>query len=402
MALAHRPEHDLVGLHRALQPYGRVLDREPGQRTGQLVLVVARGGADGDGKQRLGQVPRLDGGRSILRGQRVRGLGLGQLRHVHELAGDRDLHRGRLDPGRHRQGTDALVVVVVGVRGVGGTGEQAAVARDVDDVVDLQRAVVDAYERQAACELVGRRADDLGDERAVRVAGQRLELLAVGRRDAEPVRAGLRERVLDHGQQLVGADAVEGVDRYDGVEAAVEDRGQEIGEQLVLLELVALEVAVHEIRVLGLLDDPLDELGAVLLDDAQLRRVGGSRHEAARAVVVDLLRDERQVAGDLAAVDERDVAGLYGLAELVLEVGEGGVERGPAVVELGHDDGARHADRGALVPERGGCGVDAVTGGDHEHGRVGGAQGCAELAHEVRMARRIEEVEDDVARTERC
>ncbi len=92
--------------------------------------------------------------------------------------------------------------------------------------------------------------------------------------DAEPVRAGLRERLLDDRQQLVGAEAVEGVDRDDRVEPAVEDGAQQVAEQLVLLELVALEVAVHEVGVLGLLDDPLDEVGAVLLDRRQLGGVG--------------------------------------------------------------------------------------------------------------------------------
>ncbi len=146
---------------------------------------------------------------------------------------------------------------------------------------------------------------------------------------------------------------------------------------------------------------PLDELGAVLLDDPELSRVGSTGHDAAGAVVVDLLRDEREVAGDLPAGHQRYVAGLYGLAEHRLQVGERDVERGPAVVELRDHDRPRHADGGALVPQRCRCRVDPVTGGDHEHGRIGGAQGRAKLAHEVRVARGVEKVEDDVSGPER-
>ena len=61
------------------------------------------------------------------------------------------------------------------------------------------------------------------------------------------------------------------------------------------------------------------------------------------------------------------------------------------MVELGDDDGARHADRGALLPQRDRGGVDPVDRGDDEQGGVGGAQAGPQLADEVRVAGGVEQ-----------
>ena len=58
-------------------------------------------------------------------------------------------------------------------------------------------------------------------------------------------------------------------------------------------------------------------------------------------------------------------------------------------------DRAGHADGGALLPERGGGGVHAVDGGDHEQRGVGGAQAGAQLADEVGVAGGVEQVDLD-------
>ena len=83
--------------------------------------------------------------------------------------------------------------------------------------------------------------------------------------------------------------------------------------------------------------------------------------------------------------------------------------RGP--VELGDDDGARHADGGALLPEQPGGAVDAVDGRDDEEGGVGGAQPGPQLTDEVGVAGGVQQVDPDAvaldgrqrrADTERC
>ena len=91
---------------------------------------------------------------------------------------------------------------------------------------------------------------------------------------------------------------------------------------------------------------------------------------------------DRTVGG---AVDQ--VHRVDAVAEHALALADGVVDVGAGAVELGDDDGARHADRGALLPQLHGRGVDAVDRGDDEQGRVGGAETGPELAHEVRAIR---------------
>ena len=71
------------------------------------------------------------------------------------------------------------------------------------------------------------------------------------------------------------------------------------------------------------------------------------------------------------------------------------VEVGARVVQPGDRDGAGHADRGALLPQRGGGGVHAVDRGDDEQGGVGGAQAGAQLTDEVGVAGGVQQVDLD-------
>ena len=49
VGLAHRPQHDLVGLRVVLHPHGHVLGDDPLQRARELVLVALVGGVDRHG-----------------------------------------------------------------------------------------------------------------------------------------------------------------------------------------------------------------------------------------------------------------------------------------------------------------------------------------------------------------
>src|SRR5439155_1536892 len=98
-------------------------------------------------------------------------------------------------------------------------------------------------------------------------------------------------------------------------------------------------------------------------------QVSGARGVASRAVtaggrvpagvVVHPLRDQADEPGDGLAVVavQRQVQRQDVVAEHPLALGERLVEVGPLVVQPGHRDGAGHADRRALLPERGRGGV---------------------------------------------
>ena len=98
-----------------------------------------------------------------------------------------------------------------------------------------------------------------------------------------------------------------------------------------------------------------------------------------------------------AAVAHRDVERQHLVAERRLGAGQHAVVVGARLVELGDHDGTRHADLGALAPQRGGGVVDGLAGGDHEQRAVGRAQPGAHLAHEVGVPGGVDEVDLGVA-----
>ena len=150
----------------------------------QLVLVGLGLGHDRHRQQRLGHRPRLHEQRVVLVRQRVAGLGRAQLRHGADVAGRALGHRALLLAQRRGQRADPLVVVVVLVPAVG-----AAVPGDVHRRVRAQRAGEHPHQADPADVGVGRGLDHLGEQRAVGVAGQAGDGLAVRRGDR-------RQRVL--------------------------------------------------------------------------------------------------------------------------------------------------------------------------------------------------------------
>jgi hypothetical protein len=159
--LAHRPEHQLVGLGVAVEPQRRVAGDQAGQVFREGVLVGAGLGDDRDRQQRLGHRPRRHQHRVVFAGERVAGLGAARLGDRADVAGHAV---GHLAQGRAQRGVDVrhpLVGVVVGVAALG-----EAVAGDVQDLLGAERAGEDADERDAAHVPVDRRLDHLGDQRA--------------------------------------------------------------------------------------------------------------------------------------------------------------------------------------------------------------------------------------------
>ena len=300
---------------------------------------------------------------------------------------DRALHLAQ----RAGQRPDPLVEVVVLVPAIA-----AEVPGDVDDRVRREPSGEDADQRQPPDVGIGGGLDDLGAQGARRVAGERAAGLAVGGGDrGQRVLQRRREAAAHQVEDLGRAEATElhgGGDHR--VERAAGDGHLQVGDQGVVVDVLAGEVAVHEGLVLALGDDPLDEPGAGVLDQLEVRGLRLAIHPGAAGVVVDPLGDQVDEAGRCSVVGHhRQHQGHDALAEHPLADRHELVEVGPRVVQAGHDDGAGHPDGGALLPEHLRAAVDAVDGRDHEQGGVGRAQPGAQVAHEVGVARRVQEVD---------
>ena len=146
-------------------------------------------------------------------------------------------------------------------------------AADVHRHVRQQRAGEHPDHRDPADVRVGRGLHHLGDQRAVRAAGQRLSGRAGrgvdGRQDMFDRQ---REAPADHLEQL--GDAEPG-GRHAGqhrVEGAAGDGRLQVVDDRVEADLLAAEVAVEQAVVLGLGDDRLDQRRALAGDRPPARR----------------------------------------------------------------------------------------------------------------------------------
>jgi hypothetical protein len=186
------------------------------------------------------------------------------------------------------------------------------------------------------------------------------------------------------------------------VETAARHGLLQVLDQALDVNLLAGEVGVHQGLVFALLDYRLDQRSARLLDPGLVggRDVGFG--PAAARVVVELLGQQPDEATHAAlAVGDRQVQRSHRIAERVPAGGQRLVKIAALVVDLGNHDGARRADSRALVPEHLGQPVDAVGRGDREQRRVGGAQPGPQVASEVGIAGRIQQVDLHAAVDER-
>ena len=271
MGLAHAPQDQLGGLDVALEPDRRLLGDDPLQPGRELVLVGLALRRDRDRQQRLGHVPGRDEQRVVLGREGVAGLGPGQLR-------DRARCRRR-SPSRRRAGSCRAGWTARrpsrrrrGPRGRDrpGRGPRRAASRP-----GRKRAGEHPDQGDPPDVRVGGRLDDLGAQPAGRVAGQRLDRRAVRPGDRQQrVLERRREAVDEHFEHLGHAEAGAGAGREHGIEAAARDRGLEVVDQHLDVDVLAVEVAVHQRLVLGLRDDRLDQGVAVLGDQRQVLGVG--------------------------------------------------------------------------------------------------------------------------------
>ena len=376
VGLAHAPDHQLVGLAVVLDADARVLRGEAAEGLGELVLVGLAGGDDGDRQQRLGHRPRPQYPRVVDVRQGVAGLGPGEPADGAQVA-RHDGFGGHLGAAERVGECPDLLVLVVVLVALLGTEERGEVAGDVHRLVGGQGSGEDADQAQPADVRVAGRLHDLGDERSLGVA---LDRVALGSRGREDLGRGmfLRRREAGHREveQLGAADTGLRADRHDREERRPgHGRLEVVGEHL-RRDLLAAEIAVHQGLVLGLLDDALDEGPAQVLVAA----VAG-------------LEQPRQ-RGDLTRIVAlRHVERHHLVAERRLGLGEHAVVVGSGLVELGDHHRPWHADVGALAPQGLGAVVDPVVGGDHEQRAVGGPQPGAYVAHEVGVPGGVDEVD---------
>ena len=73
------------------------------------------------------------------------------------------------------------------------------------------------------------------------------------------------------------------------------------------------------------------------------------------------------------------------------------LERGSLPVDLVHEDGPGDTGLGGHLPHHLGLHLNAVDGRDHEEADVGGPEGTLHVPYEVRVSRRVHDVDLDAA-----
>ncbi len=345
-------------------------------------------------------------------GQGVAGLGAVQPGDAGEIAGDAGGQGALQFAEGGREGSDADLGLVEGPGLVAGVVE--SVAGYVHRVVGVKGAGEDADEREPADVGVGGRLDDLGGQGALRVAVQGGERGAVQRGDGGQgafERGG--ETPGDQVEQFDGADALAsavggGRGGEDGVEGAACDGTFEVVDECPDVDGGAAEVAVHQGLVLALGDDPLDQPVAGVGQGRLLGRGGRAFPPFPVRVVEDPPGEQSRESGQrgvsvrgLGTV-HRQVEGEHGVGVVAAEdlAADPGhrVEGGAGGVQVGDDDGARHADRRALLPDstgRAGDGVGLLGGRDDEQGRVRRAQTGPEFPDEVGVTGAVQQIDLD-------
>ena len=203
-----------------------------------------------------------------------------------------------------------------------------------------------------------------------------------------------RERPGHAFEQFGQADPGGGADGDDRVEAAARDGGLQVRDQGRLGDLLAGEVAVHQGLVLAFGDDALDQLVARLGHPVEVGRIGlADGRRVAVGVVEQPLRDQPDERGLVPAC--RQIERQHAGAERILAGRDLAGHVGAVVVEPRDHHGPRHADRGALLPERDGRRVHALGRAHHEQRGIGGAQAGTQFADEVRISGRVDQVDLD-------
>ena len=196
-----------------------------------------------------------------------------------------------------------------------------------------------------------------------------------------------------HFEQFLHADPLRGGRDQHRVEAAERDGLLQVFDEHLGVDLFPGQVPVHQALVFALLDDALDQLTAQFLHPALVRGRRSALGPVPARVAVQLLRQQPDEPVHRRA--DRQVQGRDRVPEGVAAGGQGGVELGPLMVDLGDDHRTRHADGGALLPQHPGQAVDPFGGGDGEQRGVRGPQPGPKVPREVGVAGRVEQIDLD-------
>ena len=367
----------LAGLLVAVQVDRRVLLLQAPQGGVDLVLVALVLGLHGEGHDRRRELDPRHVDRLVARRQPVAGVGLLELGDGADVARAERVGVADLLAARHEQLADALLVMGAGVHHLRVVGH---------------RALVDAEEVDAARERVGARLEHVGEHLALGVGLEREALLDL---DA-PCWTGRREVVDDRVEQAVGAQAGRGDAAGDREDVAVVGALLERVDDLVVGDLLALEVALHQ--RLGVLGDLVHQLLAVLLGlVGELVRDRDLRAVAVGVVLVGLHVHEVDQAAQLVLGADRDLGGDDVRAERLLERVERAEEVGPLAVEHVHVDQPRDAQLLRALPQPARGDLDAHHAVDDEDRGLAHAQRAERVGDEAGLAGRVDQVDLDVA-----
>ncbi len=312
--------------------------------------------------------------RLALRGQRVAGDGAGQLGHAPDVAGGQDVHGLVVLAAHDEQAVQPLV-------GAGAAVHEVVVVAD--------RAGEHLEQRHLAHERIGDRLEHHRQRLPVGV-GLHLHLGVAGAHRHGPVgrrRTDLHEEV----GQPVDAHLRGGRAADDREHAGRLDAERERVLELLEAGHVALEVALEQ-RVVGD-DDALHQVVVHLV--LQRLHVVRDRLGVGDAALVDV-RGVGEEVGDATEVRlraDRQLQRCHAGSEPVAELVERALEAGPLAVELVDEDHPRHAQPGGLAPHRLGLHLHAVDRAHHEHREVDDPQRGTDVAEEVGVAGRVDQVD---------
>ena len=195
--------------------------------------------------------------------------------------------------------------------------------------------------------------------------------------------------LLDEGaEQPAGAEVAGGDPAGDGEDPALGHPLLEDADDLLVVDLLAVEVALHQL--VGVLGDLVHQflavflgLGAEVVGDLDLGGVVAARALADEGLHVDQVDD----AADVLFGPDRDLGGDDVGAEGALQRVERGEEVGALAVEHVDEDEAGQALVVGAAPEPLGVDLDPRRRVDHDDRGVGDAQRGDRVGDEARLAR---------------
>ena len=205
---------------------------------------------------------------------------------------------------------------------------------------------------------------------------------------------GRRRHALDEQvEQRVRAEVLRRDRAPDREDLAARDAELERGGDVVLVELLALEVALHQ-RLVDL-DDLVEQLLAVLLRELG-HRVGDRDGVALLLPVRAHVRahvEDVDDALELVLRADRDVDGDALRGELLLDLPERAEEVGSLAVEHVDDEHAREPELLRELLDARGPDLEAHDAGDDDERALDDAERAARLALEGRIAGTVDEVD---------